>query len=94
MVHDGMYARFADFEKRVLSVAVREINKYSDINVEYLVLRCGYTAEAVAFTFSEKKQMEKYGLMLNANERLDITVMLNHERKSISEPDSGWNEME
>lgn len=94
MVHDGMYSRFTDFEKRVLSVAVREINRYSDINVEYRVVRRGYSAEAVIFTFSEKMELEKYAIMIDSNKKLDLAVMLNHERNSIDRPDNEWSEME
>ena len=43
------FTRFADFRRKVLNVAVREINEKSDIHVEMMFFRQGKVYHKVAF---------------------------------------------
>lgn len=48
------YKEFYHFKARVLEVARKEINKKSDINISYEVIRRGHTAYAIKFSVSKK----------------------------------------
>ena len=48
------YGRFPDFRRFVLEPAVREINQYTDIKVDYSLIKQGRKVVAVDFTLLEK----------------------------------------
>lgn len=48
------YTRFPDFRRYVLEPAVREINQYTDIKVEYSLIKEGRKVVAVDFTLLDK----------------------------------------
>lgn len=52
---DDEYVKMGDFKKRVLSVAVDQINKYTDIDVGYTQKKEGRTITDIDFHFEEKK---------------------------------------
>jgi plasmid replication initiation protein len=61
------YKAYKDFRVRVLDPAVSEINKYTDISVEYKTNKIGKKVDKIVFTMAEKSvinriQAEKDGL--------------------------------
>ena len=52
------YTRFPDFRRYVLEPAVREINRYTDINLTYSLVKKGRKVTAVDFTMFEKSLTE------------------------------------
>lgn len=53
-----MYERWADFRRFALEPAIREINQYSDIVVEYRTLREGKKIAKIAVFFDSKTERE------------------------------------
>lgn len=53
------YSRFADFKRKVLDIAVREINKLSDLNVIYSLEKTGRKFTKVAFNVKLKKDIDE-----------------------------------
>jgi len=53
------YPEYRDFKRRVLDIAVNEINAYSDKQVSYTPLKKGRTVEAIEFTIKTKSIMER-----------------------------------
>jgi len=53
------YKRFCDLRLRVLSISKREINKHSDINFSYKVIKLGRSPYEIEFTVSRKNQDTK-----------------------------------
>ena len=51
------YIRFPDFKRRVLDVAMREINDLSDINVTYEVIKENRKFEKIEFSIQLKKDI-------------------------------------
>ena len=60
------YDRFFDFEKRVLEVAEREINEYTDLNISYTKNKSGRSISSITFTI-ESKEDDAYITYLNEN---------------------------
>jgi plasmid replication initiation protein len=52
------YTRFPDFRRYVLEPAVREINRYTDVNLTYSLVKKGRKVTAVDFTMFEKSLTE------------------------------------
>jgi len=52
---DDEYAKMGDFKKRVLNVAVEQINKFTDIAVSYTQKKEGRTITDIDFVFEEKR---------------------------------------
>lgn len=48
------YPKMGDFKKRVLNVAIEQINKFTDIEVTYIQKKEGRTITDIEFTFFEK----------------------------------------
>ena len=53
------YVRFCNFHSDVLKIAVSEINKYTDIDLEYKQIAKGRKTVAIEFTFSTKNAIER-----------------------------------
>lgn len=53
------YQSYSDLKKYVLLIAQREINEYSDINIEFTTKREGRTIAVLYFTITEKTEEEK-----------------------------------
>ena len=49
---DNVYSEFSDFKRRVLDVAVREINDKTDLSVQYELVREGKKVESITFYLS------------------------------------------
>ena len=59
MVQDvKSYANFKDFRRFVLEIALREINKYTDLNVSYQTVKKGRKVIRVVFDIAEKQEPE------------------------------------
>lgn len=52
------YKKMGDFKKRVLTVAIDQINKFTDISVSYIQKKEGRNISELHFTFEEKEQRE------------------------------------
>lgn len=52
------YDRFCDFKSRVLEPPKKEINKFSDINFDFKVIKLGRTPHQIEFDVSRKRQKE------------------------------------
>lgn len=63
------YTLFADFKKRVLDVAVDEISKYTEYDVQYNLIKKGRKYTHVEFKFKEKTKK------LNENESRDPNTL-------------------
>lgn len=48
-VDESKYAVFKDFRKRVIDIAVKEVNEHSGLNIEYLLKKVGRTPVAIKF---------------------------------------------
>ena len=48
-VDETKYAVFKDFRKRVIDIALKEVNEHSGLNVEYLLKKVGRTPVAIKF---------------------------------------------
>ena len=53
------YSQMGDFKKRVLKVAIEQINKFTDIDVTYTQKKEGRTITDIEFTFFEKDTVLK-----------------------------------
>lgn len=49
------YTRWADMRRRIIEVALPEINEYTDINVEYFIVKSGKAVSHVVFEVNSKK---------------------------------------
>lgn len=58
-VADGTYTVFADFRKRVIEPAVKEINRESSLDVEWRSIKDGRKIVQLEFAFKEKEQHQK-----------------------------------
>ncbi len=64
------YNRFYDFEKRVLTISKCEINKHTDINIDYQKNKKGRTISSI--TFSIKSKCNDIDYIKYLNESYDI----------------------
>lgn len=72
MVEDiESYKRFPDFRRKVLDIAVREINELTALNVSYEPICKGRKVIKVKFTMQNKGGAEYVNSMANAEELLD-----------------------
>jgi plasmid replication initiation protein len=53
------YARFPDFKRYVLDIAMREINEYSDISVKYEVIKVGRKYGKIEFEMKLKRDTDE-----------------------------------
>lgn len=60
-IADSKYSKFSDFNKRVLSPAITEINKISDINVDLQMNRVAQQVVSLKFTIAMKKTIKPLG---------------------------------
>lgn len=61
MVEDvKSYDRFPDFRRKVLEIAIREINELTDINVSYDTVKRGNKVVQLKFRISKKEGIESY----------------------------------
>ena len=53
------YEQYRDFRTRVLEPAIKELNKYSDKNIEYRPIKRGRSVAQIELTISTKKTIER-----------------------------------
>lgn len=69
------YKRYPDFQRYVLDIATREIEKYTDVSVGYSPIKTGRKFTGVSFTIRRKKpheRMESYSRATASLDGLDI----------------------
>lgn len=52
------YHRYPDFKRKVLDIAIREINEYSDIYIQYELKKTGRKVTEVLFRINPKRNLE------------------------------------
>lgn len=65
------YENFKDFRVRVLTPAVNEINKYTDLNIEYKLAKDGNKVDEITFLLKEKNTLEKIQTKILCSEELN-----------------------
>lgn len=65
------YDRFFDFKRKVIEIAVQEINCYSDIIAEYSCKKVGRGFKTISFNVRYKNADEQRRLMIEIDERLN-----------------------
>jgi plasmid replication initiation protein len=55
---DDIYPKFADFRKRVLDAAVKELNNKTNLVIEYQTMKTGKKITAIKFDFEEAAQQK------------------------------------
>lgn len=86
---DDKYDRFCDFKPRVLEKAKEEINKFSDLNFDYKVIKLGRSPYQIEFSVSRKKETvksEKQSLIMKIS-----TITMEKAKKLIKEFGTGWD---
>ena len=73
------FTRFADFRRKVLNLAVREINEKSDIHVEMIFFRQGKVYHKVAFnvrvnTDPENRNSPIYSIVSRQEQRTNLLI--------------------
>jgi plasmid replication initiation protein len=75
------YDKFSHFKVRVLEPAIEEINKYTDIQVEYKLVKEGRAYSQIEFTVKTKGEMAKYIAQTTTANTLDDTGYFNQRGK-------------
>lgn len=65
------YINFKDFRKKVIEIAIREINQYTDLEVIYEPIKKGAKVIKVKFYIKQKGIWERYMASTRANEQLN-----------------------
>lgn len=65
------YKSFIDFKKRVLNIAINEINKYTDITIEWQGIREGHTYKWIKFIISDKDTKQRFEAYQATQQALD-----------------------
>lgn len=72
MVHTiPSYENFKDFRKKVLEIAINEINKLTDIRVSYETIKNGRKVTKIKFRIEEKEPLERYKADCIVTEKLN-----------------------
>ena len=83
------YDRFCDFKSRILEPARKEINKFSDLNFSYKVVKLGRAPHQIEFTVSKKQKNEN---LQNDHQQVKIsTITLDKAKKLAIEAGTGWD---
>lgn len=70
-IPDGELANFKDFRRRVLEIAQREINEYTDLNVYFEPITKGRKVVQIRIHITEKSEIERIANEYKVNEILD-----------------------
>jgi plasmid replication initiation protein len=85
---EDRYTRFFDFKKRVLESAKKEINKHSDINFNYKIIKLGRFPNEIEFTISKKQK----NLISYQNNHKKLTpLILEEAKKIVLKSGTGWD---
>ena len=68
------YSRYADFRRRVLDPAIKEINDFSDLNIYYETEKDGKKFDVIEFFMSEKTKGDKVNAHKNGLTELDGNI--------------------
>ena len=70
---DGIesYNRFPDFRRKVLEIAVKEINKLTDLNVSYEAIKKGRKVDKLKFRIETKESIPQLFARLETGKILD-----------------------
>lgn len=63
------YTEYKEFNRTVLKKAIEEINKYSDINVFYIPVRCGRNIKKIEFNIKTKHFKERLSIAVDYEEK-------------------------
>lgn len=63
--------RYPDFRRKVLELAQREINEYTDLNVYFEPMSKGRKVEQIRIHITEKSEIERIANEYKVNEILD-----------------------
>lgn len=87
------YKQMYNLKARVLESARKEINKHSDINLSYEVIKLGHTPHEIKFTVTRKKsQQQPLGFDGNTTEPQKISVKALEKAKEMTlKAPSGWD---
>ena len=66
-VEPEQYKEMHNFKARVINLAIKQINKHTDITVKYEQHKTGRTITAMSFTFKQKKAPEQLATATNKN---------------------------
>lgn len=83
------YERFCDFKPYVLEPANREINKFSNLNFSYRVIKLGRVSHEIEFTITRKQKIEN-GVNKPQNTRISTTFM-EKANKIVIKAGTGWD---
>lgn len=70
-IEDTTYKEYKDFKKRVLEVAIEEINLYSDITVSYEPIKNGRRIAELKFSIQQKDSLDNYIAYKYGENKLD-----------------------
>lgn len=70
------YSRFPDFRRKVLEIATKEINQYTDIEISWNPIKKGRKVERIEFILKERDSMGVFANSLNATKQLDGQLSL------------------
>lgn len=89
------YHHFFNFKARVLEVARKEINKYSDLNFDYRVVKIGRTPNKVEFIVSRRNQklipQPKHSITDLALTSKVVPEIIEKAKKIVLEANTGWD---
>ncbi len=66
-VNETKYAVFKDFRKRVIDIALKEVNEYSELNVAYLLKKVGRKPVAIKFSVNPAENKPLTEIVLESN---------------------------
>lgn len=72
------YKRFPDFRRKVLEIAVREINLYTDLEVEWKPICKGRKVIQILFIINKRKPLERYKASERAIQSLEENLPDNY----------------
>ena len=82
---DSSYNRMFDLKKRVIDPAVKDINTYSNLTVDWEQRKTGRAVTHLIFTFSEKKQPEPEAKPADAEPKPQAIITLTEEQQKCFE---------
>jgi plasmid replication initiation protein len=65
------YIRYPDFKRKVLDIALREINEFTDSYITFEVIKTGRKYTGVKFGIQRKQPLERFNSYVLAEKRLD-----------------------
>ena len=65
------YVRYPDLRRKVLDIAVREINEFTDSTITFEVIKTGRKYTGLRFSIQRKQPMERFNSYAMAEKRLD-----------------------